>query len=636
MRLLQMALICIVLVSLGSAFTITTDKSTYFCNFGKCDPVKITLLNDKLGSYTVKITMDTKTGTFYSAKLPYISGTNKNQITTSSLGLSVGTSSFYLNVSAKGNMKFNISVYDSVGKLVAELDPWFNNTYDCKREIDITNPSNNISALSFVLANSGNFTYGQVVNKNEDAYLPFYREDWGTSNVTRFMNPASNDKVFLYGCNNTPITDLSDPNIEVKNNSHIQYLYYGNTLEDYARHEGLSARGTGYNVGRIGQGFSYSDNYDTDSNYNDSSISANMKVFNFWWKPGETVDSSNSAADIKTLISTGDRGDPRFGIYIYMGVMYGRNVAGGLQCDPQTVQNSWTGGTWYNIAMVQNTTNCYFLVNGAVASDVFANTAGIAAGKIGIGSFASNSYSNSMKGIIDEVYISDLWEGFLYNYPQASLSIAGVELPPSNAYQWLNVSWLNPDFLNITSYGVNFSLLTTSSEAYINCSLNVTSADAVPGTGVHGNLSAIVNNSAVSWWLTMENGTYAINMSCYAGAFYNSTANFALNMLVPNVSEPEVPAANGTVIMLPPSTDWTYTACVSNISEYREKVATLNGAPYNYSEIVVCSNGCDINSGVCNADPYASNLNLGYLFLGILGGLALLLYINSKSRHVFR
>ena len=205
------------------------------------------------------------------------------------------------------------------------------------------------------------------------------------------------------------------------------------------------------------------------------------------------------------------------------------------------------------------------------------------------------------------------------HFDDISLVNLTAPAPAEPSYEWLNVSWINPDFLNITEYGVNFSLFTSSSEAYINCSLNVSSADATAGTGVHGNLSAIVNDSVYSWWLTMENGTYAINMSCYAGAFYNSTDNFELNMLVPNITEPEVPAVNYT--------GTTYSICLTNATLYSEVVYTLDGASHNRSETTTCLYGCEANA--CNAAPLAQGLEMFKWLLALLVGITLIVIIGK-------
>ena len=514
------------------------------------------------------------------------------------------------------------------------LSTWFNSSYDCKREIDITNPSNNISTMAISLTNSANFTYGQVVNSGETAYLPFYREYSDNYNITRFMNPASNSKVFLYGCNNTAIGDNSNPNFEVQNDSYIKYLYYGNTLEDYAKNEGLVSNGLTYADGKIGSAFYVPTDYSGISNYNNSAISANMKVFNFWWKPNETVDSTNSAADIKTLISIGARGDPRFGIYIYLGTMYGRNVAGGLLCDPTTATTSWTANTWYNIAWVQDGSTCYFLINGAEDGAGSSSGTGISAGVIGIGSFADGSNHNSVMGTIDEIYISSAWEHHLYNYNQATYSIGAstANIGPPDNFTIVNQIYPVNGTTNTTNdiwFGFNVSASTTS----IGCSLWI---DGM----VNQTNASVTNDTLTKFYVTgFENDTYLWSVNCTIAGLGNWTGNNSLEIAKAYpVAPPSNTTINGSVSITIIDPLYTHQYCIDNVTleVNATETITIGGIETNVSRIsrVACQYGCDLKNNACNPTAFNKWLNYGYLFIGVIIALILIMYAGRKAKGI--
>jgi len=116
------------------------------------------------------------------------------------------------------------------------------------------------------------------------------------------------------------------------------------------------------------------------------------------------------------------------------------------------------------------------------------------------------------------------------------------------APEWLNLAYLAPASLIQTSgNNVTFTALPTSSQPITACYLRI-DASLFP------NSSVVVNNTAVSWYMSMANGSYVFNMSCLTASQYNSTSNYGLTMAVPNISAPPAPitgqamGATGTVL----------------------------------------------------------------------------------------
>ena len=116
------------LVNIGLSFEIKTDKETYYCIMGVCDPVKITVIPDKIDLYKIVITWETEKGDILTSALSTdlkTTLTTSNFITYDKLALTTATTSFIWKFSATGSGKFNISAYNSLGKLVYNLDPTF-------------------------------------------------------------------------------------------------------------------------------------------------------------------------------------------------------------------------------------------------------------------------------------------------------------------------------------------------------------------------------------------------------------------------------------------------------------------------------------------------------------------------------
>lgn len=133
MKVLKKCLIGFVLVGLllniGLSFDLKTDKDTYYCIKGVCDPVKITLYPDKADTYKIIITWETEKGDILtsalSTDLKTTLLTTDNYITYDKLALTTASTTYVWKFSAYGEGKFNISVYNSLNKLVYNLDPVF-------------------------------------------------------------------------------------------------------------------------------------------------------------------------------------------------------------------------------------------------------------------------------------------------------------------------------------------------------------------------------------------------------------------------------------------------------------------------------------------------------------------------------
>jgi hypothetical protein len=210
-----------------------------------------------------------------------------------------------------------------------------------------------------------------------------------------------------------------------------------------------------------------------------------------------------------------------------------------------------------------------------------------------------------------------------------TVSYGAIENAPPVTDDFLILNYINPDFLNISENCDNITMTInpqTSEYPIINCSLFINNSL---------NYTALqpLNDSLVSTELDLANGSYSFFWECYAGSLYNTTINYTLNVMcsVP----PAAPCTNCT-LYYPINEGWTYTKCLNNGSLYKEKIYKLGCNNCNYSEIETCKNGCDPGSGKCNADFYSSYVNLAYVFIGLLVSIALILYINSKSRGMFR
>jgi hypothetical protein len=181
---------------------------------------------------------------------------------------------------------------------------------------------------------------------------------------------------------------------------------------------------------------------------------------------------------------------------------------------------------------------------------------------------------------------------------------------PAVVPDYLNLTYLSPDMLNVTdNNSVLFQVAPTAKSDYLNCSLDIN------GT-IYANETAIVNNSAVNWTITLANSTYGFNMSCYTSTLYNSTDNYVLNVLVPNITQP---APNYTSTQYDVWGTPTLQLCLSNTTlfvQYNETIIDDTGAHIiSRSKNIICTNGCDKNKNACNGPFYES---LGQLFLAFI------------------
>lgn len=214
-------LIIALLVSLSFAVSIKTDKDVYTCdvfNNNKCDPVKITLTLDKLDTYSLALNWDTKGGAVYTSKLPYLSATDMKtaSVTASNLAMT-GTQVIYWNTTAYGNVKFNITVYDSKGVPIAKLDPSFISNWQYRKNITINNTAGNRTVWNYPLLLNVTFATGKMnpdfsdlrftwYNSTDDTYInnSYWIENKVNSvyadvyvNVTR-VNKSGYDTIGMY------------------------------------------------------------------------------------------------------------------------------------------------------------------------------------------------------------------------------------------------------------------------------------------------------------------------------------------------------------------------------------------------------------------------------------------------------
>ena len=611
MKLCKIAIIGMVLMSLGSAFTITTDKEIYTCWMDKCEPVQVTLNNDKAGYYTIKINMETlKDGIFISAKLPYLATTLDKLVTTESIYLPVGKTIFKLDVAARPDLKFSINAYDSIGKLVASLDPWFMDLFTNRLNITIDNAG---APLLTDYPFQMNISY--VTNMSADFSNLLFTSSDGLLNLSHYIEKKVNSNYALLSVNTTIAADSET----------IIWMYFGNIsafssyangyrvypVFDDAEADHLSDwlfAGGWVNplVERLYNGSQYVLNLSQDSG-NNGEIYKAIDFFQNFSASFKTMAPVEAQYGAQLFLDT--PGDELSGIGTWL--RGGSQDTYGYDWDETTgwMSNATTvtPAVWYSMEVRQIYTTMYVLVNGVNKGSYVHTTA---ADPIGFG-----GYGHVLR-YFDDIIVRPLAAD------EPTYIINSSQTGSAPVVDWLNISWGLPLVYNVTdSHVVNFSMDTAGSEDYINCSLRINNS-------VYGNTSAVINGSAVSWALTLVNASYLVNMSCYSTTLYNSTANNVIILMVPS-------AAPGSAIIMPPSGDWTYSVCVDNDTEYHERVTTLNDESYNYSEQLTCKNGCDPNTGQCNADIYASYLNLGYLFIGILAALCLLLYINKNSKRIF-
>jgi len=200
-----------------------------------------------------------------------------------------------------------------------------------------------------------------------------------------------------------------------------------------------------------------------------------------------------------------------------------------------------------------------------------------------------------------------------------------IEAPAPDEYLGIEYVW--PTGLPAINYSnfINFSVIVTSSNEINSCILNLNwSLGGILNTTDY----PIANNTQVNWTnIYLANDTYTFNMSCNDGVdLYNDTGIMYMDIVVPNITEPEpeIPPANYTGA--------SYKVCLTNTTLYTEKVYTEDGVSHNETESVYCDYGCANNA--CNVSAYAKWLNYGYLFCGVLVALILIAYLSRHGRKI--
>lgn len=218
-KALKFGLICLVwialAINLGLSFTLKTDKEVYYCDpFDWCEPVKLTLTNDIIGTYKIVFTWSNETkGYIYDNKLPYAFINKSGELTVSNLAIQKGTYNFIWTAKVRGTVKFNVTIYSGSNKVVAQLDPFF--TPDCTqgRRINITNSWNNAPLYNFtapVFLNSSVLNYS-ATNETD---LRFYSSN----------GSLLNKDVELWNITGTSIAWVKIPNVNITDD--FLYMYY--------------------------------------------------------------------------------------------------------------------------------------------------------------------------------------------------------------------------------------------------------------------------------------------------------------------------------------------------------------------------------------------------------------------------
>jgi len=108
-----------------------------------------------------------------------------------------------------------------------------------------------------------------------------------------------------------------------------------------------------------------------------------------------------------------------------------------------------------------------------------------------------------------------------------------AEAAPPVSDEWITFIPLNPNYSLITALPINFTFIPRSSQLYLNCSLYVNGS--MTNTCIQ-----ILNDTQVSWYLDLGNGSYAYNYSCDIEGYSNSTDEQELNV---SVAYPYTPPA---------------------------------------------------------------------------------------------
>ena len=624
-----------------SATTIKTNKDIYYCVAGNCEPVIISVINDgltMLSGYSVKINWDTSKGDLTSAKLPYLTTSAKNELTASNMAFAKGTNTFSFNVSAYGQVKFNISVYDNIGKLVYRLDPWFNESCLFKKNLTYSNNAwNGEDLINFpvlVVLNDTIIDYGET----DTADIRFYDEngvrlnkeieiwnDTGNSYVwVKDVNiSGTDDRIEMYyACSDVDLNDYTDV---WDKNYYLHVYHFSNASQDSSFYgENGTITGATLISSPIGNAYSYDGN---------DKITVTSPVL-----PLGTMNRTLTA--FVKPISTGEHSPI---------ISYSLGSSAGIRCVLATYQNKLT---WWFFAtdFISNlavTDNVFSFVSGVLSSngvidDLYSNTATqMKADHSGINSQQSDltigyeaNDNNYRTGIIDEVRIENVsrsakWINATYlSMFNQYISFGEEEVPPL-APDYLQINYYSPDLLDISEScdSVNISIIPISSLPLINCSIWWNTSD-------NYTFESPTNNTLLSLIYALDNGTYNFSWDCYAGErgvneLYNSTGNYSLNVFCAYPPAIPAPCTNCT-LYFPITEGWTYKACISNTSLYKEKIYQLDCNKCNYSEIETCQYGCEVDQ--CNATLYESRINLLYLIIALFIGIAIAIYIYTKIR----
>jgi hypothetical protein len=642
---LKIGLISVVLiglfVNLGLSMSVTTDKNVYYCSPAKvCEPVKVTIDNDKLGVYSVKFSMDTKDGVYYTSKLPYLSTAKNNEITINSLSASLGKNTFSWNVSATGQIKFSVRVYDSLGKLVGEIDPWFNDSCAYKRQLNYTNVGAEalINFPVLVVLNSSVIDYGDT-DAND---IRFYDEngvrldkeiEWWNSTANSYIwyrdpNVSSNtDYAFMYYKCTDEDTNLASAVWDSKFDAVYHFTGSASLIDSTINdNDGTNTGTASYCVNNpIGCEYSFAgDEY--------SSVPVASYI-----APLGSADRTESAF-LRITNNNGDHPFLGYGTHTFekMNVLHATVTNGyfsfggyGASSDYDTTTSITTGV--YNLAtMVYSGNATMSMYNNTALIGSNSKTLNTEKGTNNLHIGANDVIDGTFKGNITELRIENVarsgsWiNATWFNLGNKFIIWGEQEIPPAPEY--LNITYLNPDNLNITDINnVNFSVIVNSSETIDNCTLNINSST----WGMLNATSPIANNSVVSWFIYLANDTYTFNMSCLAGVLFNSTPIYILYVQVPNITEPEEPEA-------PPEnyTGITHYSCLSNTTLYSETSYTLDGVNHTRTENINCPYGCNLKANVCNPSTFDAWVLNGEILVGALVALLLIFMAGRKAKGI--
>jgi hypothetical protein len=612
-------LVClsVVLVGLFSslgypAISIKTNKDTYLCYKGACEPVNITIINTKLEKFTILIKADFSDGVILSYKLPYLAVGDTQNILVSNLNIPAGVFTFSFNPSIMGNVKFNISIINSSGAVVAHLDPWLVN-YNNRVQINISTATYNYNGVAVpVILNAsvlgasacqeGVYCNDSVVTLLDNTRVYYYNDEYNaTSNWRLFINASYLNTThpysvyFYYNSTNKTRSPYFD-------GTKVFNFFYD--FENYSNNDQPSGHFGGINS-------------PTTINITDSGCFDGKCLINY----GSGIDNGDIVIGYSTLVNKiiefrGNYSVSQFGTYWGTGA-----CTGGYPCGWAGSQGNFFPvappiNVWHKIVFTSNDTHGNLTINGTTIgnSDLASHTQIVYA-----------YIAETMR--MDNVILRDLIE-----YPVV-LAFSGVEAAPPAEYLQVNPVLVDtPITSNCTN--VNFSMPPVSSLVLDNCSLWVNGA-------INYTSYSPVNNTYISVMLSLSNGTFNYSWDCWAGGLYNlsnesgtglynASATYEIELACPYPlsSETSCPACLDCV----PSAQY----CLDNNTLYQEvyRKVYVNGVLTicNETRNIYCKNGCDVDGARCNLGVLDTYSNLGYIFLGVLVALALILYINSKSR----